>query len=720
MKGYIERAMAVLVVLGAWNGVLGEDIGWPRVLTAPNAKVTIYQPQLEVFQNDKLTARAAVSVTLPDKSEPVFGAVWFDCRVVTDRDARTVTIQEVKVPQVKFANATEEQKEKLSSFLEQEVPKWDMTLSLDRLVAGMEAMEKSQAIAEEMKSVPPKIIFVSYPAVLATIDGQPELQPVENSKLMRVVNTPFLIVLDPGTKGYYLYGDKTWYTAIDITGNWRVVAIPPASVVAITPKEEAPTPAEKESPAPALKPRVIVATSPTELIVTDGEPEYSPLVGSDLLYMSNTDGDVVMDVAAGQYYVLLSGRWFRAKALTGPWTYVASDKLPASFSKIPLDSDKAYLLASVGGTEQAKEAVMDNQIPQTTAVKRSEAKLQVAYDGDPKFEKIEGTSMDYAVNTEESVLKVGDRYYACHEGVWFVSDSPSGPWVVSDSVPPQVQDIPPSCPVYNVKYVYVYDTTPEVVYVGYTPAYLGSYVYGPTVIWGTGYYYHGWYGHVYYPRPATWGFRAYYNPWNGNWAFGVRYGRGFIAGGDFYGNRWHASGWWGPAGYRGFNNVNVNRVNINNRNINNVNVNRDYFGRTNLYNKQGNVAWRGGNQDWYKNVRKPAVAPRTENNLFADRNGNVYRRTSDGWQKRDASGWTKSDSSFGRIKTEGAYQPQRREQPTQRPANAYRGPSTLDRDYQSRQRGEYRTSNYQRQSYGGGGRSFQGSGGYRGGGGRRR
>ena len=45
--------------------------------------------------------------------------------------------------------------------------------------------------------------------------------------------------------------------------------------------------------------------------------------------------------------------------------------------------------------EQAREAVMDNQIPQTAAVKRGPAKLRVDYDGTPKFKRIEGTNMEW-------------------------------------------------------------------------------------------------------------------------------------------------------------------------------------------------------------------------------------------------------------------------------------------------------------------------------------
>jgi hypothetical protein len=119
-----------LIILLSRQTANADDIGWPREIDAPMAKVVIYQPQLETFNGERLTARATVSVTQKDKTEPVFGAVWFDCRVITDRDTRTVTIAEVKVPQVKFANATPEQEQKLSRFLEREIPKPGPTISM--------------------------------------------------------------------------------------------------------------------------------------------------------------------------------------------------------------------------------------------------------------------------------------------------------------------------------------------------------------------------------------------------------------------------------------------------------------------------------------------------------------------------------------------------------------------------------------------------------------
>jgi hypothetical protein len=131
-----------------------------------------------------------------------------------------------------------------------------------------------------------------------------------------------------------------------------------------------------------------VATEPTELIATDGKPSWKSLTGGEILYVENTETPWLRQLATGNMYVLLSGRWYRSKSTSGPWTFVRADELPAGFKEIPPASDIGGLRASVAGTDEADEAQLDAQIPQTTAIKRSEAKLEVQYDGAPKFEAI--------------------------------------------------------------------------------------------------------------------------------------------------------------------------------------------------------------------------------------------------------------------------------------------------------------------------------------------
>ncbi|WP_281492003.1 hypothetical protein, partial [Desulfosarcina cetonica] len=275
-----------------------------------------------------------------------------------------------------------------------------------------------------------------------------------------------------------------------------------------------------------------------------------PFPGNNLMAVKNTSNNLLYEVDTGHYYLLLSGRWYRAGKLDGAWSYVPPDQLPETFTDIPADSDQGDLRASIPGTEEAREAVLDAQIPETTAVKRSEAKLSVEYDGKPEFTSIKGTGIDYAVNTATPVIRIKGKYYAVDNGIWFVAPTANGPWAVADAVPAEVQDIPPSSPVNNIKYVYIYDSTPEVVYVGYTPGYTGCYIHHGVVVYGTGYYYRPWYRHYYYPRPFTYGFSVRYSSYHG-WSFGYSFFHGPFS--FHFGYAWgppRYGGWWGPPRYR--------------------------------------------------------------------------------------------------------------------------------------------------------------------------
>ena len=430
----------------------------------------------------------------------------------------------------------------------------------------------------------------------------------------------------------------------------------------------------------------------------------------------------------------------------------------------------------------------------TAAIPRK-ATTRIKYDGVPEFRPIEGTALQYAVNTTTPVIKAQDQYYAVDRAVWYQSAQPDGSYQVATSVPSEIYQIPPSSPAYNVTYVRVYQTTPEVVYVGYTPGYTGTYVAGGTVVYGTGYVYPPYVAPVYYyPAPVTYGYAPIYDPGYGAWNFLAGATFGFIAGAA-------ASNWWGGCGccgWHGDTNIDINR---------NINISRDYVQHLNIdranlrnadFNRQNFQSLRTNRQDFRNNVyknpnwsqqlqnnrrdqlnqrgerlaggqgarsdrsqdrqaragerrdgqaaqrqqrreggaqarpeqRQAAREARTtqqrqasregarqqrpagagsarpeqrakpadlgRNNVFADRDGNVHRRTDQGWEQRDRNNWSRPDA---RPQTDFA-----RQQPA------------LDRDFGARARGTERAQNFQRAGGGFGGRGGGGFGG-RGGGG---
>ena len=111
-----------------------------------------------------------------------------------------------------------------------------LPISMDRLRDSLEGIAQGEQGGPELQNEPPKIIFSTAPAVLVTLDGAPEMRPLEGSKVMRVVNTPFAIVLT-ASKTYYLRTGDNWVSAPDISGPWQGIKKLPETVSAALPKE---------------------------------------------------------------------------------------------------------------------------------------------------------------------------------------------------------------------------------------------------------------------------------------------------------------------------------------------------------------------------------------------------------------------------------------------------------------------------------------------------
>jgi hypothetical protein len=522
---------------------------WPREVLSSEGTITMYQPQIETYSGNSLKARAAVSIIPVGKDDPVFGAIWIDCRVFTDRPTRTVMLKEMEVRRIRFPSGTDVDTAKIADALEEMIPRFDLTFSLDLLLESVETAQKEKESVHELETTPPKIIVLNHPAVLVRIDGDPIFNNIDRTSLKRVINTPYFLVQENTSKKFYLHGGDIWFRATNIQGPWKQTNTPPQSVIDLYEQTKSDDESDEDSTTNDLVsrtgkiPEIVVSTEPAELIATDGKIQFAPIEGTGLLYASNTPSRVFLEINTQEYFILISGRWFTATKLSGPWTFIASEKLPTDFKNIPPGSERDDILASVAGTVPAKEAIFDAQIPQMAEVDRSQTSTQVEYDGDPQFEPIGITGMEYAVNTATAVIRVYGRYYDCDQGVWFESATPYGPWDVCINVPEIIYTIPPSCPVYGVRYVRVYTYTPEIVYVGYTAGYTGCYVYGRTVVYGTGYNYHPWYKHTYYARPWTWGLNVHYDPWAG-WSFGAGWEKphGWFA----HQPKVVHAGWWGP------------------------------------------------------------------------------------------------------------------------------------------------------------------------------
>jgi len=688
------------------------EFTWPKELETNNKSViTLYQPQLESFEGNLLEGRMAVTVKLAEKNL-IFGALWFKATMSTDKENRTVLLEKMEILKTYFPDIVDKNMgDEFSKLLAVEIESWDMEMSLDRLTASLQEIETLKELSDQINNDAPKVYFRNTPTVLVMIDGDPILKKDEKAGLEYVVNTNFFIAKELKKETYYINGGAFWYSSDNILKGWEETKKIPSAISKFAKDNLKNTEDNSTSQKKSEAPKLIIETKPAELIIVDGEPDYKSIDESNLLYITNSENDILMDIHSQYHYILIAGRWYYSKSLeNGDWKFREPKDLPKEFEKIPVGSEMETVRASIPGTPEAQTALLEQSIPQTATIDRKTAKVEVKYDGDPEFEKIKGTDMSYAKNTDKSVLLIDNKYYCVDDAVWFVSSKATGPWKVTDTKPEKVDQIPPESPVYNVKYTYVYDSTPEEVHVGYLPGYTNSYVYDGTVVYGTGYYYNPWYRNYYYPRPLTWGFGVHWNPYGG-WGFSFGVGVGWMG----WGFHPYGMGMWGAAGYRmgyrhgyrnGYNNGRNNGYNRGDRNRNNRG---NLTGNGNLKNKNIYSNRKSGVKDTRnnrtsKNVNNKARTSGKANNLYSDKKGNIYQRNQSGGFENKTN---KRRSSVGQ-KQQGTQQ--KRQSTNNRSSQQYQN---LNRSHQNRSTGT-RNYNHSRSSAG------MRSGGMRGGGGRRR
>ena len=521
---------------------------WPELFSSGQDTFTIYQPRCDSWNGHEFEGRSAVAVDSAAQSQPLYGVVSFSAITLVDKSTQTATLADIKIKHLDFPAASAPPPDYIVS-LRQEFPRQPMSLSLSTLEPSLTAIQQPPATGP-LDNSPPNVIIANRPAMLVTVDGPPAWRAVPGTSLDRAINTRALLLKDQSGQ-YYLHLFDGYVQAPSINGPWTAAARRPAgadtaeSLVANLPQtdllrgETDPNTQQMPSLKSSPVPEVIVATQPSELITFNGQPDYMAIPGTQLLYASNTSGNVFKSLRDQQEYILISGRWYKGASLNGPWTFVPANALPRDFAGIPDDSPKENVKASVPGTPQAREALVANSIPQSTAVPRTTQMQTPQFDGSLQVAPINGTSLHYVVNSGTPIIEVNpDSWYACENGVWYAGPSASGPWAVADSVPPVIYTIPPSSPLYYVTSVQVYGSTPDEVYEGYTPGYFGTVVEPDgTVVYGTGYDYDPWIGSDWYVPPFTWGwgFDDCWTPWWG-WGFGCGFGWGWGFGGF---------GWWG-------------------------------------------------------------------------------------------------------------------------------------------------------------------------------
>jgi hypothetical protein len=513
------------------------DTGWPRPVTLKTGTALWYQPQIETWKDQKyVIAWSAVSYQPTGATQPALGTIKIEGPTAVSVDERVVRM-DLSITEYNFKTLAPDRVKALVAEM-QDRPMHERVLDLDRVIAYVADSPLQVRDAEGMKADPPQIFWAPAPAILLNLDGDPIWSPIEGLDLRYVVNTNWDLFEHTTSKMFYVRYNTSWLQAQSIDGPWSAVSGKLPESFSKLPKNDNWKEVSEAVPGKKLSdkelPKVFVSTVPAELVVITGKPNYLKVQGaSTLLWLSNTEADVFRMGLNGDYYFLVAGRWFKASSLDGPWTF-ATPTLPDDFKKIPVEHPRSRVLASIPGTPQATEAVLLASIPRTARVNKKELKApDVVYQGgQPQVQEIKGSKgVQQVVNTDKDIVKVGDVYYMCFQGVWFMSKSANGPWEVASSIPQEIYTIPASSPVQHVTYVTVEeDNDDEWVTFAYVAAYTGVMIGWGCAMWGSGWYYPPYYGGgFYYPYPHTYGMGAWYNPHTG------AYGRGYAAYGPYGG-----------------------------------------------------------------------------------------------------------------------------------------------------------------------------------------
>jgi len=109
---------------------------WPReIITEKGVIISIYQPQLESMKGNVIASRMVVSLKKTKKDEPVFGVVFSESTISTDLDTRKVTLDSIKIKNLKFPDTVDQAKlGTLTAILEKEIPKWQIVLTIDEII----------------------------------------------------------------------------------------------------------------------------------------------------------------------------------------------------------------------------------------------------------------------------------------------------------------------------------------------------------------------------------------------------------------------------------------------------------------------------------------------------------------------------------------------------------------------------------------------------------
>ncbi|MHB9799628.1 carbohydrate-binding family V/XII [Pseudomonas sp. MT3] len=198
----------------------------------------------------------------------------------------------------------------------------------------------------------PAIRVATQPTELIVSNGTAQMAPVDGVSLLTMQNADHAVFVDPTHNTWYVLVSGRWFSGPGEQGPWQFVEGKdlPADFAKISPRDPKAnvlvsvpgTPQAKEAAIAASIPQTAsVSRSKTTLQVHyDGAPNFQPISGTSLSYAVNTPTPVI-EVAPNQFYAVSNGVWFVAPSATGAWQ--VATEVPTVIYGIPPSSPVYYV-----------------------------------------------------------------------------------------------------------------------------------------------------------------------------------------------------------------------------------------------------------------------------------------------------------------------------------------------------------------------------------------
>ena len=499
---------------------------YPQDWKCAGRRLTMHEPQVTAFDPAMSRVSLRYPVVLTDPlGRASWGTVELSGTLRVDLASRLVRLDTLQPGKATFPGVAEADLTAVQAGLADALPK-TVTLRVELITARPGAWTP-EASPPKFSKDPPSVVVRYRPAVLVQTDGAPELLDVEEFPLQYVGNCATDVFRDPKTDMWYLLLDGTWMNAKAFAGPWRRLDGPLPSSMSQIPgshprghvRRFVPGTPEftKRGLVPAAKdlPEVIVTDKPSELLLLAGDPLFTFIPGIRLMAVANTESDLFFHPQTNLYYLLLSGRWFTAPEVEGPWT--AAGPLPEEFAKIPRDHVRGHVVWCVPGTPEAAEACALASLEQRATLDKY-AQAQVLYEPEGKgpVTAPEGGDLKAVTNTEDDCFAAGKNWYVCHFGVWYRSEDGRSKWQMCADVPEALRKLPESSPSWHIRFCRPLGIEGDNASFAVSSGYYGTIALGGSPVYGTGATQRGIVRNKnWYPCARTWGENRWYDPATG-------------------------------------------------------------------------------------------------------------------------------------------------------------------------------------------------------------